>query len=211
MIELSLGSERFGRLVATQKKKILKGNRNRTYWECVCDCGSVVDIRQDQLKSGTTRSCGCLKIDQDRKNLDQRTHGDSGERLYKIWLGMKARCNNPNVECYPRYGGRGIKVCDSWNEDYTIFKEWALKNGYSDDLTIDRIDNLGDYGPENCRWATNKEQANNRRTTNKVEHKGETMSLMELSEKTGASYSALKVRYRQGKRGKELLKHVNIS
>lgn len=131
-------------------------------WECKCDCGKTFYETRSNLLSGNVKSCGCEKT----KRISQmnRTHGESHKtRLYRIWLNMKNRCSNPKYRQYDSYGGRGISVCKEWSEDFTAFRDWALKNGYKDDLTVDRINNDEGYKPENCRWATMKEQCANRR------------------------------------------------
>ena len=119
------------------------------------------------------------------------------ERLYRIWSVMRGRCNNPNQSEYHRYGARGITVCPEW-DSYSVFKSWALANGYDDTLTIDRIDSNGPYCPENCRWATVKEQSNNRRTCHLLTYNGKTQSLMQWAEETGLSRSCISNRLKKG-------------
>ena len=130
-------------------------------WLCRCDCGNTVVVRGDHLREGTTRSCGCLGKE-NRENGANFKHGGRKTRLYSIWAGMRKRCTNKNCTAYGNYGGRGIKVCKEW-KDFSVFRDWALKSGYLDSLSIDRINVDGNYEPANCRWATAKMQANNRR------------------------------------------------
>lgn len=119
------------------------------------------------------------------------------ERLHRIWHNMKTRCNNPNYDKYQYYGGKGVKVCDEWNE-YPAFKEWAQASGYTDTLTLDRIDTNGDYTPENCRWATIKEQANNRTTNHLIEYNGEQITIAQASQKYGVPAPLISRRLRAG-------------
>lgn len=178
-VSIDLTGQRFGRLVVIEKAEpILNGIKYRTAWLCQCDCNgpnSLTVIRQDSLMSGQTQSCGCLGLE-NLKLGRQPTHGQRYTRLYKIWSNMKTRCHNPNVYAYNDYGGRGITVCDDWN-NFVNFQEWALNNGYDENLTIERNDVNGDYCPENCSWITKSEQSDNRRTNIMITYFNETHSL----------------------------------
>lgn len=175
-----LTGQRFGRLVVIGRDD--RGSR-KTYFSCKCDCGNVKSVRADSLKAGLIRSCGCMKKEQDRTNLAaNHSHKMSGTRLYEIWQGIKKRCYNPHDVRYNRYGGRGIRVCDEWREDFSAFHEWAMKSGYDETLTIDRIDNDRDYCPENCRWSNSQEQARNRSSNIRITIGNATKTLTEWCE-----------------------------
>lgn len=159
--------------------------------ECKCDCGNTTVVKVTNLKIGKTKSCGCLV--REMNWIDGRKF----ERIHSIWVGMISRCKYEKLPAYERYGGRGIKVCDEW-KDYSKFREWALANGYRDDLTLDRKDTNGNYEPSNCRWADRYTQANNTRKNVRVEYKGETHTLSEWSRITGISLTRLYYRYTHG-------------
>lgn len=191
-----LTGQRFGRL--TVVKYVGKQNK-RSMWLCKCDCGGETISSCTNLTSGGSTSCGCKRQEVCSSRMKKRNyrHGGSKTRLFRIWSGIKTRCLDKNVIEYPRYGGRGITICDEWKESFTSFRDWALSNGYSDELTCDRIDNNGDYCPENCRWVDIKTQQNNKRTNKFLTYKNETHTVSEWEKirgfKRGLILSRLKL------------------
>lgn len=155
---IDLTGKRFGRLtVVAEAGRNMDGS---VIWLCQCDCGKMTKTIGTRMRNGYVHSCGCAHM-----KHGQASSRGKRTRLYRIWLNMKTRCNNPKNPSYKDYGGRGIKLCREW-QDYSSFSNWAMNNGYSDFLTIDRINNDEGYEPSNCRWATCKEQRDNQRTNN---------------------------------------------
>lgn len=166
---------------------------------CKCDCGKIKSINMSQVINGIIKSCGCLQKEKTKKIKPNLKHGKSQTRIYKIWKAMKDRCYNENNVQYYLWGGKGIKVCDEWLNDFMNFYNWSMKNGYADNLSIDRIDGDKNYSPLNCRWSTKKQQARNINTNINVEYKGETHCLAEWSEILGIKSSTLYWRYKNWK------------
>lgn len=187
-----LTGKEFGRLTVMHRAN----NRGKaTMWHCKCQCGNEVDIAAASLKNGTSQSCGCLQ--KEIVSGNNKTHGMSNSKFYHIWSGMKARCYNQNAGQYKDYGGRGIKMCDEWRNNFMAFYRWAITHGYSDGLSIDRIDVNKDYSPENCRWATDYVQSNNRRNNIVLEYNGESHTMSQWAEKLGIAKQTLKDRIRR--------------
>lgn len=175
--------QRFGRLTTEGQVFYRQGPKQvERVVACRCDCGTVVVRSVRRLASTKRNSCGCWHNERvAQMGADNATHGMTGTLLHGVWLGMRQRCANKNNPAYPDYGGRGIEVCDEWNTSFVAFADWALANGYDESLSIDRIDNDGNYEPGNCRWADRKVQGNNKRNNNVIAALGETKTLAEWS------------------------------
>jgi len=193
----NLIGQKFGRLTVIRFAG--KSKYHIACWLCECDCGNVITTRGSCLKNGSAQSCGCLRKENALKACT--THGLSGgrnqpKRIYRIWRNMKSRCSNPKTPKYKNYGGRGITVCSDWLT-FENFYNWAMANGYRDNLTIERIDNDGDYCPENCKWATYKEQALNSRQNHIISYEGKSKTLKEWAAILGMKYTTLEARLNQ--------------
>lgn len=182
--------QKFGRLTVVAEAPNYKSGKAR--WRCVCDCGGETITATNQLRSGRTKSCGCLRIEaatQTRKNV--ATHGMTGTRIYKCWSGMKGR-----VKRNDHY--KSVTICDEWKNDFTAFYAWSIANGYSDNLTLDRIDTTGNYEPSNCRWVDYKVQENNRTNNHIIEIGGVRRTASEWSRITGIQAATLIIRHNAG-------------
>lgn len=184
---VNLAGRKFGRLLVLRQSPYKK--RGKILWICKCDCGNTAEVISEYLKSGHTRSCGCLST----------KHGYARkERLYGIWVGMKQRCRDENSKDYSKYGGRGISVCSEWIDDYLAFRDWALSNGYNDTLSIDRIHNDGNYCPNNCRWVTLKVQNNNTSRNTYATYGNQTHTLSAWAEILNIPYKLMMSRLHNG-------------
>lgn len=181
-----LSGQTFGYLYVVKRCENIKG---RTAFLCRCKCGKETKVTSHSLNSGNTSSCGCLH----KQQLAERNyrHGARYTRLYRIYRNMITRCYNSNILEYKNYGGRGIIVCKEWRESFVAFKTWAENNGYSDNLTIDRIDTNGNYEPNNCRWITLKAQGFNKTNTKYFEYNGQKKCLAEWAEIFGINKPTL--------------------
>lgn len=189
---------RFGRVVIIEE--IEPKNKNRQFL-CICDCGNECNKSIKTLFKQGISSCGCYQTEYNNSAKTERrteNHPYLHTRLYSIWLGMKKRCFNKNSRAYKWYGSKGIIVCDSWKNRFINFYEWSIKNGYSDDLTIDRIDSNGNYEPSNCRWIPWSDQNNNKTTSKILRYQGENISAIDLSRKYNICYTTLIGRLKRG-------------
>ena len=188
--KINLTGKQFGSLIVVKEAERRNNHRR---WFCKCSCGKYVIKVQEDLLDGSSYSCGCL--------YKKGKHGKRNTRLYKIWDSMKQRCNNENHTRYKNYGGRGIKVCDEWNnknDGFINFYNWAIQNGYKDNLTIDRIDVNGNYCPENCQWITNQEQQENKTTNRLLTFNGKTMCVSQWAKELGLKEATLRTRISKG-------------
>lgn len=173
--------QRYGKLTVVDLAPTIGGAAR---WVCKCECGNYAIVSANHLSNGSTKSCGCMKHAVGRGKYGYAKN--ESPKLYGLWSTIKQRCENQNREKYSSYGGRGIKVCEEW-KDPNAFIEWALNNGYQEGLQIDRINNDGDYSPQNCRWVTNKENCRNRRSNISLTVNGETKIAVEWCEEKRVS------------------------
>jgi len=183
---INLHGKRFGRLLV---KKRIGVKHGAALWRCQCDCGNSKMSSSADLRSGHTTSCGCLN----KERLT--THNMSYTRQYKTWRGILERCQNINHAQYNEYGGRGIIVCEKWQTFEGFWED--MQEGYQDNLTIDRKDNNKGYYKENCRWATKKQQANNRRNSIYLTYQGETKTVSEWAETLGLTQNTIRLRLKR--------------
>lgn len=203
-LDEQLIGKRFGRLIV-----ISRGTKTNKSFVCKCDCGNMCEVLSDNLKKGDTKSCGCYH--KEMLPYNRRTHGESKSRLYKTWKCMRARCNNKNNKSYKWYGGRGIKVCDEWDKSYEPFRNWAIENGYdpekpSASCSLDRINNDGDYTPDNCRFVSTKVQHRNTSRNIFMTYNGKTQTVMDWAAETGINYGTLRNRVMSGWSTEDALK-----
>ena len=194
---IDLTGQKFGRLTVVERAEDYvspKGNR-LTQWLCKCDCGNYSVVNACSLRSGATKSCGCIN----------RKHGMTKTRLYNIWVDMRQRCYNGNYPHFHRWGGKGVVVCEEWKDNFQAFAEWALKNGYDKKLSLDRINGNGNYEPCNCRWATAKEQARNTVKNRIITIDGVTKPIWEWIKTSPITESTYYKRIKKGMSDKEAL------
>ena len=177
-----LAGQKFAMLTVIERTK--KINNGKAYWLCRCDCGRTTIVSGSNLRSGAVKSCGCLKLGQ------KNTHHLSHTRLFSIWWAMKERCK-PQHHAHKYYSDKNIAVCDDWEHDFVKFYDWAISNGYQDNLTIDRIDSTKGYCPENCRFVDRKVQSNNRSTCRTIEYNGKKQNLMQWCEELNLNYKLI--------------------
>lgn len=190
-----LTGQRFGNLVVVEL--VSKPPMKNAMWKCKCDCGNNnVVVYGQSLTRGKTKSCGCMKGEYVSKNKTK--HGKRYTRIYSIWSGMKSRCFLETDLDFLNYGGRGITVCDEWKDNFELFYNWAINNGYEENLTIDRINVNSNYEPNNCRWITSAEQNRNRRNNVYLTYDGVTMTCAEWSRKLGLNVGTVNNRLHKG-------------
>jgi len=205
--KMEIVGQKFGRLTVLEfwDIRIRTGDKKESRWLCKCECGNEAIVVGSSLRSGGTSSCGCLKKEIIKKTFT--THGMSADPLYYVWKNMLERCSNEDLKFFKHYGGRGISVCAEW-KDMNKFIDWANRNGYKKGLEIDRIDNDGNYIPNNCRFTTRKEQLLNTRRNIKVMINGVTKSVSEWAEEYDIKVNTLQYRYHRGDRGERLVRPI---
>lgn len=188
---IDLTGKRYNKLTVISRAKSRRQPSGKlvTYWNCKCDCGNITQVRGWDLKNGHIISCGCLK--KTRNSL-------SKSRIYVAWHHMIQRCYRSNCKAYKNYGGRGIKICDEWLQDFMNFYNWAINNGYKDNLSIDRIDVNGNYEPNNCRWADDFTQRRNKRNNKYFSINGDTKTLTDWAKQYKIKPNVVRERITKG-------------
>jgi hypothetical protein len=191
---IDLTGQSFGCL--TVIRKLPAPTRHGNYrWECVCSCGVTTTVTSGDLRTRHTKSCGCLRHESNPSNRRGRTHGMSTTPAYQSWSGMRDRCLNKDNRAYPRYGGRGITICDRWSSFQNFLDDMGPR---PDDHTLDRIDNNGPYSPDNCRWALWTQQNRNTRANRRLTFQGRTQPIVAWAEETGINHGVIRNRLRLG-------------
>jgi len=188
----NLIGQTFGALVVTGFA--FRNKHSQVEWQCHCQCGNEVIIPTGSLTQGLTKSCKCLRSKSISDNL--AVHGMSGTKVYRKWKALNQRCNDPNSAGFPMYGARGIKVCERWRKFENFYAD--MGDMPTPQHTVDRIDSNGDYCPGNCRWATMKQQQNNKSTNRVITHNGQSMTLAEWCETLNLPYERIRGRLRNG-------------
>lgn len=188
-----LTNKKFGRWTVLERAPNKNG---AVYWKCKCDCGAIKEVKGSNLRLGNSKSCGCLSRELSSERM--KIHGGRKTRLYEIWYNMRQRCYNSNIESYKNYGGRGIIVCNEWKNDFVSFRDWALSNGYTESLTLDRIDVNKNYCPENCRWVSQLMQQNNRSNNHYITYNNQNKTLAEWARELNFTYKMLEHRINRG-------------
>lgn len=191
---IDLRGERFGKLIVIQY--VGKNKHRQSLWSCKCDCGNNTVVTTQELRKGDTKSCGCLQ--RHKARVAHMTHGLSGTTLYQVWQHIRRRCNDAKDPAYPNYGGRGIYICEEWNNSVLSFVAWANSSGYAEGLTIERIDNDGPYSPDNCTWVTKAQQNINKRATKKAYCADARINIAKLAAKHGLRAGTLQWRLSHG-------------
>lgn len=192
---LDLTGKSFGRWTVIEKGF---RHKNQLYWKCRCECGTIKEVLGVSLREGRSTSCGCLRNELKHKVKNVKHGYAHKEKLYACWCAMKQRCFNKKSASYKWYGAKGITVCEEWEKDYLSFREWALNNGWRENLSLDRIESTGNYCPENCRWSDWYEQENNRCICTRYEYKGNNYTISQLSKISGIKRNCLKRRIDSG-------------
>lgn len=190
---IDISGMKFGKLTVIEESGRCKNGGVK--WKCVCECGKTTNVDGYNLRYGVTKSCGCGMIKGLEIGWSHKTHGESQTRLYNIWCGIKNRTSKSTDAKHKKdYYDRGIRICKEWEHSFETFRDWALSHGYKDNLTIDRIDNDGNYCPENCRWTTNYVQSNNRRSNRNYTFNGKTQNISQWARELDISEDMLRDR-----------------